>query len=95
MCCGYHLQNFAAKVMRSPAQFVVEKLNEPDVSVARVSEATGIPARTIQHLKAGAAGNAWSSRIDALAAYFGYRFEAVPVSPPSDAGEPRTQQAAA
>lgn len=95
MCCGYHLQNFAVKVMRSPAQFVVEKLNEPDVSVARVSEATGIPARTIQHLKAGAAGNAWSSRIDALAAYFGYRFEAVPVSGPLHPDDADRQQAAA
>jgi hypothetical protein len=67
--------------MRTPAQFVVDKLNEPEVSIARVSEATGIPARTLHHLKGGAADNAWSSRIDALAAYFGYRFEAVPVDP--------------
>lgn len=65
--------------MRSPAQFVVEKLNEPDVSIARVSEATGIPARTLHHLKGGAADNAWSSRIDALAAHFGYRFEPVEI----------------
>ncbi|MCA3177584.1 MAG: hypothetical protein O9345_16150 [Burkholderiaceae bacterium] len=59
---------------------MVDKLNEPDVSITRVSEATGIPARTLHHLKGGAAHNAWSSRIDVLAAFFGYRFEPVPVT---------------
>jgi hypothetical protein len=64
---------------QSPAQFVVAKLNEPDVSLVAVADATGIPVRTLQHLKGGNAGNAWASRIDLLAAHFGYRFEAVPI----------------
>lgn len=63
----------------SIAQFVVRKLNEPGVVLSRVSEATGIPARTLQHLKAGHADNAWASRVEVLARHFGFRFEPVPV----------------
>lgn len=63
----------------SIAQFVVDKLNEPGVSVTRVSEATGIPVRTLQHLKAGNADNAWTSRVESLALHFGFRLTPVPI----------------
>lgn len=67
---------------QSIAQFVVEKLNEPGVVLTRVSEETGIPARTLQHLRSGNAENAWTSRVELLAKHFGYRFEPVLIETP-------------
>jgi len=63
----------------SPIQFVRAKLNEPGVSIAQVAESTGVSVRSLQMLKSGDAENAWASRIDLLAAHFGYRFEPVPL----------------
>jgi hypothetical protein len=61
-------------------QFVVDKLNEPGVLLGAVSESTGIPVRTLQHLKAGGVENMWAARLELLARHFGYRLEAVLVT---------------
>lgn len=73
----------------TPADFVKSKLSETEASLAEISEATGVSVRSLQMLKAGESENAGMARINAIARYFGYRFEPVPIG-----GTPESKAAA-
>lgn len=66
--------------------FVRDKLRDPAVSLTAVAEATGISRRSLELIRGEGKDNAWSSTVEALAAHFGYRFEAVPIEPAASVG---------